>query len=519
MAAKMALQSIAAQVVLTKLISVQCGVSMKRNKKLGYLFCVVIIAAAGCSGAGQTTTGGGGGGGGNQQSASLVVTLTSKPDVSLTNISVLSAAVSITGITLNPSSGNAVPLTLSPTTYPVDLTRLQADTAFLGVVSLPAGTYSSATVTFSAPTLTLDNQSGTTLNGTCLTGTICKIVLPAGSSQVTATPFPLTLTAGQASDISLNLNLNDAITVSAGTVALNFSASDTFNVEKLPRTGTPSGSLDLIEDFVGLVTATSSTSITVKASSGISLQVALPATPVIADPQGLCPALNLTCLVANQTVVSVDATVNSAGALTLVSADLLSATPQDELEGTLINTGTPGIFNLVVANKVVASGNTTLTAANTGDVFLVTLSNSPTFAVDLDEFFNNASLPPANVTTLFAGTGDLVDGQDVMVHVTAATGAAATGDQAVTADRVLLRFTRTTGTVQTVSGQTFTLSNLPPFMTFASNPLVDTITGVTNFDRVADVNSLAVGQTVSIRALMLSRSSFVFYAAKVRVQP
>lgn len=488
---------------------------MKRNKKLGYLFFIAFIALAGCSGSGQTTTGGGGG---NQQPASLTLTLTSKPDVSLTNISVLSATVSITGITLNPTSGNAVPLTLSPTTYPVDLTRLQADTALLGVLSLPAGTYSSATVTFSAPTLTLDNQSGATLNGTCLTGTICKIVLPAGSSQVTATPFPLTLTAGQASGISLNLNLNDAITVSSGTVTLNFSATDTFNVAALPRIGTPSGTFDLIEDFVGLVTATSSTSITVKASNGISLSIGLPSTVVIQDPQGLCAAVNATCLVANQTVVSVDATVNSAGALTLVSADLLSATPQDELEGTLINTATPGQFNLVVANKVVASANTTLTAANPGDVFLVTTAN-PTFAVDLDEFFNNASLPPANVTTLFAGVGDLTDGQDVMVHVTAATGTAATGDQAVTADAVLLRFTRTTGTVQTVSGQTFTLSNLPPFMSFTTSPLVDTITGATNFDGVADVNSLAVGQTVSIRALLVPRSTFTFYAAKVRVQP
>jgi hypothetical protein len=488
---------------------------MKRNKKLGCVVFIAFIALAGCSGGSQTTTGGGGG---NQQHASLTLTLTSKPDVSLTNISVLSATVSITGITLNPTSGNAVPLTLSPTTYPVDLTRLQADTALLGVLSLPAGSYSSATVTFSAANLTLDNKSGATLNGTCLSGTICKIVLPAGSSQVTATPFPLTLTAGQASGISLNLNLNDAITVSSGTVALNFSAADTFNVVALPRIGAPAGSLDLIEDFVGLVTAKTTTSITVMGSNGILLSIGLPSTVVIEDPQGLCAAVNATCLMTNQTVVSVDATVNSAGALTLVSADLLSATPQDELEGTLINTATPGQFNLVVANKVVASGNTTLTAANPGDVFLVTTTN-PTFAVDLDEFFNNASLPPANVTTLFAGVGDLTDGQDVMVHVAAATGSAATGDQAVTADAVLLRFTRTTGTVQTVSGQTFTLSNLPPFMTFASNPLVDTISGATNFDGVADVNSLAVGQTVSIRALLVPRSTFTFYAAKVRVQP
>jgi hypothetical protein len=494
------------------------GVRMKRKNRLGYVFCVAILGLAGCSGGNQTTTGGGGGG--NQQPASLTLTLTSKPDVTLTNISVLAATVSITGITLNPTSGNAVPLTLSPAAYPVDLTRLQSDTALLGVASLPAGSYSSATVTFSAPTLTLDNQSGAALNGTCLTGTICKIVLPAGSSQVTSAPFPLTLTAGQASGVSLNLNLNTALTVSSSTVALNFSAANTFNVETLPRVGAPSGSLDLIEDFVGLVTATSSTSITVKGSSGITLQIALPSTVVIEDPQGLCAALNATCLVANQTVVSVDATVNSAGALTLVSADLLSATPQDELEGTVVTTATPGQFNLVVANKVVASASSpsTLTAANPGDIVLVTLAN-PTFAVDLDEFFNNATLPPSNVTTLFAGTGDLVSGQDVMVHVTAATGSAATGDQVATADRVLLRFTRTTGTVQTVSAQTFTLSNLPPFMTFTTNPLVDTITGATNFDGVADINSLAVGQTVSIRALLVPRSSFNFYAAKVRVQP
>ena len=491
------------------------GWRMKSKKRLGYVLCVAIIVLAGCSGGNRTTPGGGGG----NQSASLTLTLTSKPDVTLTNISVLSATVGITGVTLNPTSGNAVPLTLTPTVYPVDLTRLQSDTAFLGMLSLTAGNYSSATVTFSAPTLTIDNQSGTTLNGTCLTGTICKIVLPAGSSQVTSAPFPVTLIAGQATGISLNLNLNNAITVTSGTLAVNFSAANVVTAAALPRTGAPTGSLDLIEDFVGLVTAKTSNSITVTGSSGVSLTIALPTTVVIQDPQGLCTALNATCLVANQTVVSVDVTVNSSGALTLVSADLLDASPRDEVEGTLINTATPGQFNLVVANKVVATtANSTLTSAKPGDVFLVTLSN-PTFAVDLDEFFNNASLPPSNVTTLFAGVGDLVNGQDVMVHVTAATGTAAAGNQAATADRVLLRFTRTTGTVQTVSGQSFTLSNLPPFMTFTTNPLVDTITGATNFDGVANVNSLTVGQTVSIRALLVPRSSFNFYAAKVRVQP
>jgi hypothetical protein len=491
-----------------------------KQKVVLVVLAISMIVLAGCSGVPSGTTGtGGSGGGGGSQNANLTVTMTSKPDVSLTNISVLSATVGVTGITLNPSSGNAVALTLSPTVYPADLTRLQADTAFLGVLTLPAATYSSATVTFSAPTLTIDNQSGATLNGTCLTGTICTLVLTAGSSQVISAPFPLTLTAGQTTGISLNLNLNDSVTVTGGTLVLNFSATDAVTAAALPRTGALTGSLDLIEDFVGLVTAKTSSSITVTASNGISLQFGLPSSPIIEDPQGLCTALNATCLVPNQTVVSVDATVSTSGTLSLVSADLLVASPQDEVEGTLINNGTPGQFFLVVANKVVASGNSTLASANPGDIFLVTLSANPTFLVDFDEFFNNASLPGSTVTTLFTGQGNLVNGQDVMVHVTSATGTAAAGTQAITADQVLLRFTRTTGTVQTVSGQAFTLSNLPPFMSFTTNPQVETIIGATNFDGVTDVNSITVSQTVSIRALLLNNSTFSFYAAKVRVQP
>ncbi len=477
-----------------------------------------MIALGGCSGVPHGTTGGGGGGGGTggAQNASLAVTMTSTPPA-LTNISVLSATVGITGITLTPSSGSAVALTLTPTVYPVDLMRLQSDTSFLGSLTLPAGTYSSASITFSAPILTVFNQSGTTLNSTCLNGTICQIVLTAGSAQVSTAPFPLTLTASQATGISLNLNLQNALTLTSGTLALSFSATNVATAATLPRTGAPSGALDLIEDFVGLVTVQSGSAITVTGSNGISLQMTLPSSPIIQDPQGLCPALNATCLVANQTVISVDATVSTSGALTLLSADLLDVSLQDEVEGTIVNTSTPGQFFLVVANKEVATGNSTLSAANPGDIFLVTLNN-PIFIVDLDEFFNNASLPSSTVTTLFSGVASLVNGQDVMVHVTAATGAASTGNQAITSDRVRLRFTRTTGTVQTVSGQAFSISNLPPYLQFVTNPLVETIIGATGFDGVTDISGVTVGQSVSNRALLLNNSTFSFYAAKVRLQ-
>ena len=491
---------------------------MKRKTTRGMISLAAMVALgalAGCSGLGS---GSGPGPGPGPQNASLALTLTSKPSVSLANISVLAATVGITGVALTPSTGSPVSVTLNPTIYPIDLARLQSDTAFLGSLSLPAATYTGVTVTFSAPVLTILNQSGATLNSTCLSGQICKIVLTAGSAQVTTTPFPLTLTSGQATGVSINLDMNTALKLTSGTLSVDFSAVNVAKAATLPRTGAPSGSLDLIEDFVGKITAESSSSITVTAANGIALQFKLPAAPKIEDPQGLCVALNATCLVANQTTVSADGTVGTDGTLTLVSADLLDATPQDEVEGTLLANGVAGQFFLVVSNKVVATGNSTLAAANAGDTFLVTLSN-PVFMVDLDEFFNNASLPPSSVTTLFSSEADLVDGQDVMLHVTAATGTAAGGDQAITTDRVRLRFTRTTGTVQSVSGQSFALANVPPFIPFITNPLVDTIPGVTNFDGVTDVSSLAAAQRVSIRALLLNNSVFSFYAAKVRLQP
>jgi hypothetical protein len=490
------------------------GCGMKCDAAVKFVLIVSIIALAGCSGLPN-----GGGTGPGTQNANLAVTMTSKPSVSLANISVISAAVGITGITFTPSTGTAVALTLTPTVYPVDLSRLQSDTAFLGSLSIPADTYTSAAVTFSAPVLTILNETGATLNGSCLSGTICQITLTAGSAQVSTAPFPLTLTSAQNAGVSLNVNLDTALTVLNNTLALNFSTVGVFTAAALPRTGAPSGSLDLIEDFVGTVTAKGSTSLTVLSANGTSLVLTLPASPVIEDPQGLCPALDATCLVVNQTVVSVDATVGTTGTLTLTSADLLDAAPSNEVEGTLLANGTPGQFFLVVANKVVGgTANATLSAAATGDVFLVTLNN-PLFIVDTDEFTGNASLPASTVTTLFTSEADLVDGQDVMVHVTAATGAAANGDQALTADVVRLRFTRTTGTVQSVSGSAISLGNLPPFLPFITNPLAQTITGATSFDGVADVNSLTAANTVSIRALLLNNSAFSFYAAKVRLQP
>src|SRR5579862_772674 len=285
---------------------------MNRNKVFLFAVLVAVYSLSGCSG----LKGGGCaincGGNGN---GTLVLTVTSSPATSLSTISVLSASVGITGITVT-SGSTSVPITLTPTVFPLDFGRLQTDSAYLGSFSLTAANYTSATITFGAPVLTIFNNTGSTINGTCLTATVCNIALTAGSASISGTPL-FTVSGSQPVGLSFNFDLNSALTLSNGTLAINFSATNVAASAALPRTGTPSGDFDLIEDFVGQVTAVSSSSLTVTAASGISQAFTLPTTPAILDPQGLCGATaSITCLAANKTLVSVDAAVTTAGVLT-----------------------------------------------------------------------------------------------------------------------------------------------------------------------------------------------------------
>jgi hypothetical protein len=71
-------------------------------------------------------------------------------------VAVLSFQATITGMTLQP--GNISVLN-SPMT--LEMTQLQGMSAYMGTISLPVGTYTGMTVTFSNPQMTfLNNTSG-----------------------------------------------------------------------------------------------------------------------------------------------------------------------------------------------------------------------------------------------------------------------------------------------------------------------------------------------------------------------
>src|ERR1035437_3420419 len=119
--------------------------------------------------------------------APVVLALTDSPP---TNVSILSAEVTLTGATLNP--GN-VPLLASPAT--LELTRLQTDIAYLSTTSVNAGSYTTLSLTFANPLLTIENDTASPIVSgatTCNVGAICTIA-PTSTANLSTTSILPTL--------------------------------------------------------------------------------------------------------------------------------------------------------------------------------------------------------------------------------------------------------------------------------------------------------------------------------------
>src|SRR5579871_6500898 len=145
---------------------------MARSRFIGTVCALVALAAlAGCGGTGQL-----GSGGGHSGNSTVVLAMTDSPPSLVT---VLSAQATLTGATLAP--GN-VSLLSSPVT--VDMARLQTDVAYLATSTVPAGNYTSLTLTFANPSLTFENDTGATLAG-CAVATICVFAPPTTTLSAT----------------------------------------------------------------------------------------------------------------------------------------------------------------------------------------------------------------------------------------------------------------------------------------------------------------------------------------------
>lgn len=508
------------------------GYHMNRYKVLLFVLLLAAITFTSCSGSKTVCTINCGGGG------NATVSLTLVADTPPPNPSILSFKVSVIGITFTPTTGTAQ--TFQPSSpIVIDLMRLQSDTAFLGTLAtLPSGSYS-VQVSVSSPEITFFNDTASTITAgqtTCPSGSVCSATLAAvGIPTISSFTFNAS-TSGQ-QGIEIDFNLNNAISLSGGTLSVNFTPAapnaGVFTAFTLPRTNANLGTsqLELIEDFTGVVSISGSTVTITSPTRGVLVTTSTSSSFFDPSPDGtLCPTPATISCVANGQIASVDAFLNTDGTLSLKEFEPLVATQEDFVEGIVSAVNTQTQFEMVVADKVQAATNSLIiTGLNVGDrltVNIPSLTINP-FLVDT----KGLAVPPGSLG-LFQGQTDTTaihPGQTIAVNVTTFTAANGNTIASLTANTIVLRWSRLTATATGTSTNTLinvnavpSYFNFTPASVFPTQVFSGTLgaQGVTNLDGVSTTANVVANQPVGLRVLFLENTTntaqFPFQASKVR---
>jgi len=511
---------------------------MIRKTTLHLLLLLTAFALTSCSGLPKGTGGGGGGGNGT-------VSFTLVADTPPASFSILSFKITIASVTLTPTTGTAQTF-IPASSSPIDLVRLQSDTAFLGsLANVPAGTYT-VQVSLSSTTITFANSSGSTiLAGTtnCPNLAICTATLSStGTPSITS--FTFTAASGGNQGIELDFNLNNALTVTNGTLTVNFTPAapnpGVLTAFTLPRStaNLGSGQLEIIEDFTGVVSLSGNTVTVTKSGSNVSSSLAATESSTSffdASPDGtMCPTpATFSCVKSGQ-IASVDVFLNSDGTLALKEFEPLTSTQVDLVEGTVVLVTGATQFVIAVTDETPAATGSLIGSVATGQLLTVNLATVPPpqpFFVDTKGLAVSTFPQSLNYFATQTDTTAIHPGQTVAVHVTAFTAAVGANPASVVVDTVTLRWSRFSAAVQSGGSPAFTITGLPSYFDFTAASLFQVQTfvgtagadGITNFDGITDATGLTVTTPpVEIRGLFLENTSFsaqpAFFAAKVRQQ-
>ncbi len=338
--------------------------------------------------------------------APVGLTVTDTPP---TSVAILSFQFSVTGASLSP--GN-VSLLSSTNPIPVNVSHLQADSAFLGSANVTPGTYSSLSLTFANPQLTIYNSTGAAIGG-CANNTICQLTPATTPLTLTfsSSPFPITLTANSPLALSLDINLN---TIIQSDLTVNLSAPNGVSLSQLlsPSAGQPTS---VLGQLMGTVQSVGTNQITLRTSYGATFTVYVnSSTTYDIPPTAVCGGVcnlacqGLGCLIAGD-VVKADVSLQSDGTMLGSEVDFLESPGQQVVEGTIVGVtpweaGTSIDVVLQVTPPTSMPG--LLTQGQHASVLVP--PSGVTFAVDWGSF-----TPPTN-SNLGVFEGPLV-GQEVLV--------------------------------------------------------------------------------------------------------
>jgi hypothetical protein len=463
------------------------------------VFCSSILSVAmavGCGGNSVTAQ--------NPSGQSVVPASLTIHDNPPAGVTVLNFEITVTGASLQPSDSSKSVVSMIQGPEQIELEHLQAESALLGNVNVPAGAYNGLSVTFANPKMTILNQTTAAVslgNGqNCAAGQTCEFSPKLNQTMVTvqAAPFPINLTVN--SPVALDLDFNVDTSIQASDLSITPSVA-------LQQVALPDE--NEMEDlrFVGRVTAIDQNSKAFTLQLGFSGQSQAIATDTNTrfNFENSCAANNFSCLAIDQ-VVKVEAQLPVAGTTPVAKQVELFAAPSElALVGLVSKVDVAhNQFQLVTRDVFDEGGQ--MQGIPSGVQVTVQIASQATFSINSDGLTLPAGLN-------FASVSDMIAGQAVEFHPVAPftiTGTQPNLTIALNTDKVRLEPSPVTATISATNPganpPNFMLGTLPALFTASgiSAIQVDVLSTTKFANDSTGLNGLSTGNKVSVGGLLFN---------------
>lgn len=436
---------------------------MRRPCLFAFLSILLIsLLLVGCSSSPTSSTSGNGGTG---SGVPVSLSMTDNPP---NGVTVLFFQISLTAAYLTPASGSNVSLLNNNTPIQVDVTQLQALSAFLSVANVPAGAYNSMTLTFANPQLVIFNQSDQSIASTCPVGTACQLNPQIDNSATltfSSAPFPVTISEGSPLGFLLDFHLDNVI---QSDLSVNLGVANGVTVKQLPSTPVGPPQFGFLFGTVQSVDA-SQNQFTLQTRWGWTFTVDVTSSTTYQNfPSSACSTGGLSCLAVGDVVQVQVASVASPGTLVAASISYLQTASQQVVQGSIVNLTTSSSGTVMT---LLLHWCPNASPFPWGGIASVTVPSTATFSIDSGTFTIPSGLS-------FASSSDLIVGQQVQVEVQPGTVSTSGGQGpwsppavSFTASSVELEPSQITGTITAINStaSSFTLTTLPSFFAPWSN--------------------------------------------------
>jgi Domain of unknown function (DUF4382)/Domain of unknown function (DUF5666) len=471
---------------------------MRKAVVVSCLSMLSLAVLAGCGGTSATMQSPGG-----LSAVPVSLTIHDNPPAGVT---VLSFEINVTGASLQPSDSTVQAVSMIKEPQEIELEHLQTESALLGNVNVPAGTYNGISLTFANPTMTILNQTTAALslgNGqNCAVGQTCefspKLNQTMVAVQAPTAPFPINLTAN--SPVGLDLDFN----IDASIQSTDLSITPTVALKQV-NLSTENETEGL--EFVGRVNSIDPT------NKAFTLQVGLSGqTQTIATDGNTqfnfgtsCAANDFTCLAVGQ-IQKVEAQTPASGSTPLATKVEFFAAPSElALVGLVSKVDVAqNQFQLVTRDVFDQGGE--MQGIPSGIQVTVQIASQTAFSIDADSLTLPGGLN-------FASVSDMMVGQAVEFHPVApftVTGTAPNLSVTLSTDKVRLVPSPVTATISAINSganpPNFILGMLDSFFTMngVTSIQVDVLSTTQFENDTTGLGGLSTGNNVSVGGLLFN---------------